>query len=260
MSKIVYGIHAVQSILKWNSQHFINVYISKERKSDPRLQSLVKQLKNAGIVIQVAARKCLDKKANSTAHQGIIAHVQTSQFLSENDLSMFLTRRDILPLFLILDGVTDPRNFGACLRCADAAGVHAVIVPHNRAAPLNAAAKKAASGAAETVTLIRTTNLIRTLLLLKKNNVLVAGTSESADHSIYQSKLIGSLALVMGEEGKGIRYLTRKYCDEFINIPMSGTVSSLNVSVATGVCLFEIIRQRRKEVSDYTKKVFLGHV
>lgn len=145
---------------------------------------------------------------------------------------------------LILDGVTDPHNLGACLRSADAAGVHAIIVPKDRSAQLNATAKKVACGAAENVPLIRVTNLARTMRLLQEANVWIVGTAGEATHTLFQSKFNGPIALVMGAEGEGMRRLTREHCDELISIPMAGTVSSLNVSVATGVCLFEIVRQR----------------
>ncbi|MGQ7192062.1 23S rRNA (guanosine(2251)-2'-O)-methyltransferase RlmB, partial [Escherichia sp. HC-TM1] len=141
-------------------------------------------------------------------------------------------------------GVTDPHNLGACLRSADAAGVHAVIVPKDRSAQLNATAKKVACGAAESVPLIRVTNLARTMRMLQEENIWIVGTAGEADHTLYQSKMTGRLALVMGAEGEGMRRLTREHCDELISIPMAGSVSSLNVSVATGICLFEAVRQR----------------
>lgn len=144
---------------------------------------------------------------------------------------------------MILDGVTDPHNTGACLRSADAAGVHAVIVPKDRSAQLNATAKSI-RGAAESVPLIRVTNLARTMRMLQEENIWIVGTAGEADHTLYQSKMTGRLALVMGAEGEGMRRLTREHCDELISIPMAGSVSSLNVSVATGICLFEAVRQR----------------
>lgn len=242
MSEIIYGIHAVQALLERDPQRFLDVYLLKGR-DDRRLQQLVQQLENAGIVIQMVSRQWLDEKAEGTVHQGIVARVQAGRQYQENDLPALLTQQ-AAPLLLVLDGVTDPHNLGACLRCADAAGVHAVIVPRDRAAPLNATAKKVASGAAETVPLIRVTNLARTLRLLQQHNVWIVGTAGEADHHLYQSKLTGPLALVMGAEGEGMRRLTREHCDELISIPMAGTVSSLNVSVAAGVCLFEAVRQR----------------
>lgn len=160
----------------------------------------------------------------------------------ENDLPDLLAQLD-QPFLLILDGVTDPHNLGACLRSADAAGVHAVIVPKDRSAQLNATAK-VACGAAENVPLIRVTNLARTMRLLQEENVWIVGTAGEADHTLFQSKMTGPMALVMGAEGEGMRRLTREHCDELISIPMAGSVSSLNVSVATGICLFEAVRQR----------------
>lgn len=242
MSEIIYGIHAVQALLERDPQRFLDVYLLKGR-DDRRFQPLVQQLENAGIVIQMVSRQWLDQKAEGAVHQGIVAHVQAGRQYQENDLPGLLTQQ-AAPLLLVLDNVTDPHNLGACLRCADAAGVHAVIVPRDRAAPLNATAKKVASGAAETVPLIRVTNLVRTLRLLQEHNVWIVGTAGEADHHLYQSKLTGPLALVMGAEGEGMRRLTREHCDELIRILMAGTVSSLNVSVAAGVCLFEAVRQR----------------
>lgn len=160
----------------------------------------------------------------------------------ENDLPGLLESVET-PFLLVLDGVTDPHNLGACLRSADAAGVHAVIVPRDRSAQLNATAKKVACGAAERAADPRD-QLARTLRLLQEMNVWVVGTAGEADHTLYQSKMTGPMALVMGAEGEGMRRLTREHCDELISIPMAGTVSSLNVSVATGICLFEAVRQR----------------
>ena len=169
--------------------------------------------------------------------------VKPGRQYQENDLPDLIASLD-RPFFLILDGVTDPHNLGACLRSADAAGVHAVIVPKDRSAQLNATTKKVACGAAENVPLIRVTNLARTMRLLQEENVWIVGTAGEADHTLFQSKMTGSLALVMGAEGEGMRRLTREHCDELISIPMAGSVSSLNVSVATGICLFEAVRQR----------------
>lgn len=148
---------------------------------------------------------------------------------------------------LILDGITDPHNLGACLRSAEAAGIDAVIVPKDKSAQLNATAKKVACGAAESVPLIRVTNLARTLRQLQQQHIWIVGTAGEANHTLYESKLTGAIALVMGAEGEGMRRLTREHCDELISIPMAGVVSSLNVSVATGVCLFEAVRQRRSQ-------------
>ena len=205
MSEMIYGIHAVQALLERAPERFQEVFILKGRE-DKRLLPLIHALESQGVVIQLANRQYLDEKS--------------------------------------LDGVTDPHNLGACLRSADAAGVHAVIVPKDRSAQLNATAKKVACGAAESVPLIRVTNLARTMRMLQEENIWIVGTAGEADHTLYQSKMTGRLALVMGAEGEGMRRLTREHCDELISIPMAGSVSSLNVSVATGICLFEAVRQR----------------
>jgi len=242
MSEIIYGIHAVKALLDNDPQRFLEVFILKGR-DDRRLQPLIAELEATGIVIQVANRQWLDEKVEGAVHQGIIARVREGRQYQENDLPKLLESVDT-PFLLVLDGVTDPHNLGACLRSADAAGVHAVIVPRDRSAQLNATAKKVACGAAEHVPLIRVTNLARTLRLLQEMNVWVVGTAGEADHTLFQSKMTGPMALVMGAEGEGMRRLTREHCDELISIPMAGTVSSLNVSVATGICLFEAVRQR----------------
>ncbi len=242
MSEIIYGIHAVKALLERDPQRFLEVFILKGRE-DRRLQPLIAELEATGIVIQVANRQWLDDKVEGAVHQGIIARVREGRQYQENDLPGLLENVET-PFLLVLDGVTDPHNLGACLRSADAAGVHAVIVPRDRSAQLNATAKKVACGAAENVPLIRVTNLARTLRLLQEMNVWVVGTAGEADHTLYQSKMTGPMALVMGAEGEGMRRLTREHCDELISIPMAGTVSSLNVSVATGICLFEAVRQR----------------
>ncbi|CAI1010818.1 MULTISPECIES: 23S rRNA (guanosine(2251)-2'-O)-methyltransferase RlmB [Serratia] len=242
MSEIIYGIHAVKALLDNDPQRFLEVFILKGR-DDRRLQPLIAELEATGIVIQVANRQWLDDKVEGAVHQGIIARVREGRQYQENDLPALLESVDT-PFLLVLDGVTDPHNLGACLRSADAAGVHAVIVPRDRSAQLNATAKKVACGAAENVPLIRVTNLARTLRLLQEMNVWVVGTAGEADHTLFQSKMTGPMALVMGAEGEGMRRLTREHCDELISIPMAGTVSSLNVSVATGICLFEAVRQR----------------
>ncbi|ACX89337.1 RNA methyltransferase, TrmH family, group 3 [Pectobacterium parmentieri WPP163] len=242
MSEIIYGIHAVKALLERDPQRFLEVFVLKGR-DDRRLQPVIAELEAQGIVIQVASRQWLDKQAEDAVHQGIVVKVKEGRKYQENDLPAMLDNIET-PFLLILDGVTDPHNLGACLRNADGAGVHAVIVPRDRSAQLNATVKKVACGAAETVPVISVTNLARTMRLLQERNIWIVGTAGEADHTLYQSKLTGPLALVMGAEGEGMRRLTREHCDELISIPMAGSVSSLNVSVATGVCLFEAVRQR----------------
>ncbi|GAL29842.1 23S rRNA (guanosine-2'-O-) -methyltransferase rlmB [Vibrio variabilis] len=204
---------------------------------------LLNELNQIGVSIQQMNRKTLDDKASGANHQGIIAKVKPAKQLNENDLDDVLAQHE-QPLLLILDGVTDPHNLGACLRNADAAGVAAVIVPKDRSAPMTATVSKVACGAAETVPLIRVTNLARTMRALQEKGIWIVGTAGEATHDIYQAKLSGSLAVVMGAEGDGMRRLTRETCDDLIKIPMAGAVSSLNVSVASGICLFEAVRQR----------------
>ena len=243
MSENIYGIHAVQAVLANTPERLIEVYVLKGRE-DKRLQPLLNELYNVGVSVQFLNRQTLDKKADGEVHQGIIARVQPAKELNENDLDQILQHQQN-PLLLVLDGITDPHNLGACLRTADAAGVCAVIMPRDKSAQLTSIARKVACGAAENVPLIRVTNLARTLRLLQQEyNVWVVGTAGEATESLYQTKLSGALALVMGAEGEGMRRLTREHCDQLISIPMAGSVSSLNVSVATGVCLFEIVRQR----------------
>ncbi|AVQ88020.1 MULTISPECIES: 23S rRNA (guanosine(2251)-2'-O)-methyltransferase RlmB [Plesiomonas] len=242
MSDVIFGIHAVKSLLESDPERFIDVFVLKGRE-DERMRPLLNELRRLGISIQLANRAVLDNKSDGAVHQGIVARVTEAKQYDEHDLGDLLDRVDV-PFLLILDGVTDPHNLGACLRSADAAGVHAVIAPRDRSAKLNAIASKVACGAAEHVPLISVTNLARTMRMLQERGVWLVGTAGEATHDLYHSKLTGPLAIVMGAEGDGMRRLTREHCDELISIPMAGTVSSLNVSVATGVCLFEAVRQR----------------
>lgn len=243
MSETIYGIHAVKAFVTNYPERLIEVLALKGR-DDQRLQPLINEIQRLGISVQFLNRQTLDKKAEGEVHQGIIARIHPLKELNENDLDHILQQQSS-PLLLVLDGITDPHNLGACLRTADAAGVSAVIVPKDKSAQLNSTARKVACGAAENVPLIRVTNLSRTLReLQQQHNIWVIGTAGEASETLYQTKLTGPLALVMGAEGEGMRRLTREHCDQLVSIPMAGTVSSLNVSVATGVCLFEIVRQR----------------
>nr|WP_086940066.1 23S rRNA (guanosine(2251)-2'-O)-methyltransferase RlmB [Thaumasiovibrio occultus] len=241
-NEMIYGIHAVQAVLANDPARFIEVMVLKGRQ-DERLAPVLSELMSLGVTVQEAGRKALDDRAKGAVHQGIIARVKPARQYNENDLDIILDGKE-QPLLLILDGVTDPHNLGACLRNADAAGVAAVIVPKDRSAQLNATASKVACGAAEVVPLVRVTNLARTMRMLQDKGIWIVGTAGEATHDIYQAKMTGPMALVMGAEGDGMRRLTRETCDELIKIPMAGTVSSLNVSVASGVCLFEVVRQR----------------
>ena len=243
-NEFIYGIHAVKAVLEKDPARFIEAFVLKGRQ-DERLMPVLNQLQQFGVSIQQMGRKALDDKAKGANHQGIIARVKPAKALNEHDLDAILAQHE-QPLLLVLDGVTDPHNLGACLRNADAAGVAAVIVPKDKSAPMTATVSKVACGAAETVPLVRVTNLARTMRALQEQGIWFVGTAGEATHDIYQSKLTGPLAIVMGAEGDGMRRLTRETCDDLIKIPMAGSVSSLNVSVATGICLFEAVRQRAR--------------
>ncbi|MGD1507673.1 23S rRNA (guanosine(2251)-2'-O)-methyltransferase RlmB [Vibrio harveyi] len=241
-NEFIYGIHAVKAVLEREPERFIEAFVLKGRQDD-RLMPILNDLQVCGVSIQQMTRKTLDDKARGANHQGIIARVKPVKQLNENDIDGILAQHES-PLLLVLDGVTDPHNLGACLRNADAAGVAAIIVPKDRSAPMNATVSKVACGAAEVVPLIRVTNLARTMRTLQEQGIWFVGTAGEATHDIYQAKLTGPLAIVMGAEGDGMRRLTRETCDDLIKIPMAGSVSSLNVSVASGICLFEAVRQR----------------
>lgn len=239
----IYGWHAVLALLKHHPEDVMTVYLLQQRE-DERMQKLFKATKPAGISVQAANKNILDKKAESEQHQGIVAECRSQAMLNENDLSELLDNLSEDPFLLILDGVQDPHNLGACLRSAEAAGVHAVVIPKDKAVGLTAAARKVSCGASEVLPVVQATNLARVMEILKARNIWLFGTDDQAKQSIYQADLKGPLALVMGAEGKGMRRLTREHCDMLVSIPMQGSVSSLNVSVATGVCLFEALRQR----------------
>ncbi|EJG0028196.1 23S rRNA (guanosine(2251)-2'-O)-methyltransferase RlmB [Vibrio alginolyticus] len=241
-NEFIYGIHAVKAVLEREPERFIEAYVLKGRQDD-RLMPILNDLQVCGVSIQQMTRKTLDDKARGANHQGIIARVKPAKQLNENDIDDILAQHES-PLLLVLDGVTDPHNLGACLRNADAVGAAAIIVPKDRSAPMNATVSKVACGAAEVVPLIRVTNLARTMRTLQEQGIWFVGTAGEATHDIYQAKLTGPLAIVMGAEGDGMRRLTRETCDDLIKIPMAGSVSSLNVSVASGICLFEAVRQR----------------
>lgn len=243
MDEMIFGIHAMNALLTRQPERVIDLFILKNR-DDERLKTLLEKAKSLNLRITLVDKPWFDKTFDEHAvHQGVAAKVKPTKQFQENDLLTLLETKNKL-FFLILDGVTDPHNLGACLRSADAAGVDAVIVPKDRSASLNATVKKVACGGAESVPLIRVTNLARTLRLLKEFNINIVGTDGNATESVYQIDLTGSLAIVMGAEDKGMRRLTREACDHLISLPMAGLVSSLNVSVATGICLFEAVRQR----------------
>lgn len=242
-SKIV-GLHAVESALR-NDPERVELLYFKTSRQDNRLGGVLELARKAGVKTQSTDDKQLAKMAGGQRHQGVVAFYQAADARSESELEQLLDDLDHAAFLLVLDGVTDPHNLGACLRSADAAGVDAVIFPKDNAVGLTPVVRKVASGAADTVPTFVVTNLSRTLAGLQERGIWTAGTSDDADKNLYQQDLTGPLALVMGAEGKGMRRLTRERCDYLVSIPMAGQVESLNISVAAGVCLFEAVRQRR---------------
>jgi 23S rRNA (guanosine2251-2'-O)-methyltransferase len=208
-----------------------------------RLQALLKQAEQQGIAIQSVPKKTLDSLSDNGHHQGIVIRCKARP---QSTLEEILASKTVPAFLLVLDEVQDPHNLGACLRTADAAGIDAVIVPKNQACQLTATVRQVASGAADSVPLVQVTNLARTLRWLQDRGVWLVGTDAESQSSLFDSSLTGSLALVLGAEGRGLRRLTRETCDVLVRIPMSGTVESLNVSVAAGVCLYEAVRQRSR--------------
>jgi 23S rRNA (guanosine2251-2'-O)-methyltransferase len=239
--KVLFGFHAVGVRLKTAPQSIIEIYVDPTRR-DARMKQFLERAAEAGARVLEADGMRLAKLAGSHGHQGVAARVHPVP--AAHSLDDLLDAVEGPPLLLVLDGVTDPHNLGACLRVADGAGAHAVIAPKDHAAGINATVAKVASGAAETVPYFMVTNLARTLGELKERSIWCIGASDDAPRTLYQADLKGPVALVLGAEGAGMRQLTRKTCDELVAIPMRGAVESLNVSVASGVCLYEALRQR----------------
>jgi 23S rRNA (guanosine2251-2'-O)-methyltransferase len=241
-TRLIHGFHAVLSKLRHAADDVKEIYLATGRQ-DARARDLVRAAENAGVRVMPVDAARLDGMAAGQRHQGVIAKVAAVQ--------RHITLDDVLDtlaepaLLLVLDGVTDPHNLGACLRVADAAGAHAVVVPKDRACGLNATAIKVASGAADTVPYVTVTNLSRSLREMQERNIWTIGAAGETERELYDIDQKGSVAWVLGAEGAGLRRLTRDTCDELARIPMLGTVESLNVSVAAGICLFEARRQRR---------------
>ncbi|MDM8348483.1 23S rRNA (guanosine(2251)-2'-O)-methyltransferase RlmB [Pseudomonas sp. sp1636] len=238
----IYGVHAVEALLRHHPKRVKQVWLA-EGRNDPRVQVLLELAAQARVAVGQCERREMDAWVEGV-HQGVVADVSPSQVWGEAMLEELLDRAIGPPLLLVLDGVTDPHNLGACLRTADAAGALAVIVPKDKSATLNATVRKVACGAAEVIPLVAVTNLARSLEKLQQRGLWVVGTAGEAEQELYQHDMTGPTVLVMGAEGKGMRRLTREHCDYLVKLPMAGSVSSLNVSVATGVCLFEALRQR----------------
>ena len=237
----IYGFHAVVSRIRQNPRGVIEIYLYRER-NDPRARELLQLAEAQGVRVIFAERQRLDGMAGHDKHQGVVAKVEAAQ--QYHDVFDVLEGLSEPALLLVLDGVQDPHNLGACLRVADAMGAHAVVVPKDRAAGLNATVRKVACGAAETVPFVTVTNLARSLREIKEAGVWVVGAAGEAQGDLFSAKLDGPTAWVMGAEGEGLRRLTRETCDLLVRIPMFGSVESLNVSVASGICLYETRRQR----------------
>ena len=242
-SSLLIGVHSVESALSRAPGQLRLLMIADECRN-PRVLELADRARAEGVRVVTESRSLLDRRAEEQRHQDIIAEFEADNIGREKDLDRILDTVGATPLVLVLDGVQDPHNLGACLRTAEAAGVDLVILPKDNAAGLTPVARRAASGAAEVLNILFVTNLARVLRRLKDRGIWLAGTSDDAGTGLYETDLTGPLGLVMGGEGKGMRRLTSELCDYRLAIPMRGTVSSLNVSVATGVCLFEIVRQR----------------
>ena len=242
-AKILFGFHAVTVRLKTASKSVIEVHVDASRR-DQRMREFLARAREAGTKIVDSDDDRLHKLCGTHRHQGVVARVEAVAM--SHSLDDTLDGVDGDPLILVLDGITDPHNLGACLRVADGAGAHAVVAPKDHAVGVNATVAKVASGAAETVPYFMVTNLARTLNELKERNILVVGTSDTAEQSLYDIDLSGPVALVLGAEGSGMRQLTGKTCDLLVRLPMKGAVESLNVSVASGICLYEALRQRER--------------
>ncbi len=248
-SEITCGIHSVRHALKNASANVLEMWVQDNKKSDKKsgraISEILELAKDAQVTVQFVANKTLDKLSHQANHQGVVIRRKVTAIDSKIDLASVLEMDDgEKALFLVLDGVQDPHNLGACLRTADAVGVRAVILPKDRAVGLNETVRKVACGAAENTPVIHVTNLSRSLRQMQDAGVWVIGTADECENTIYEEDLTSSIALVMGSEGQGLRQNTRKHCDKLVNIPMAGVVESLNVSVAAGVCLYEARRQR----------------
>ena len=240
-TRTLFGFHAVTARLRAHAGSIQALYATSARH-DARMRDLVARATTAGVAVHAADDARLTQLAGHAGHQGVVAIVDAA--LPHVTLDDVLEAPNEAPLLLVLDGITDPHNLGACLRVADGAGAHAVIAPKDHAVGINATVAKVASGAAETVPYFMVTNLARTLNELKERDIRVIGTSDTATKSLYDVDLSGPVALVLGAEGSGMRQLTGKTCDELVRLPMKGAVESLNVSVASGICLYEAVRQR----------------
>lgn len=241
----VYGVHPVLTLLKKSYIDVLQICVDHERKDQQRLAEIISVANANKVAIQTSNKAELKKLVGDVSHQGVVANCEFPGQKSEKDLIELLEKKnDKTALILVLDQVQDPHNLGACLRSADACGVDCVIAPKDRSASLTASVFKVSSGAALTVPYIQVTNLARTLRLLREYGVQIVGTSDGSSDNLFNTDMTQATALVLGAEAKGMRRLTTEECDHLVHLPMSGVVESLNVSVAAGVCLYEVIRQR----------------
>ena len=250
--RVISGLHAAQSALEHGPERVSGGWVDRQRlqRRDKRIILIHELLLQHNIVTELVDSNALDRLAGNRHHQGVVLHFEGAEELDENALKQALEQSADGAFYLVLDHVQDPHNLGACLRTADAVGVQGIITTKDQSVGLTPVVCKVASGAAETVPLYRVTNLARTLRLLKKAGVWIIGTAGEADKTAYQSDLTGPVAIVMGAEGDGMRRLTREQCDFLIKLPMRGSVESLNISVAAGVVLYEVVRQRGIETKD----------
>jgi 23S rRNA (guanosine2251-2'-O)-methyltransferase len=244
-AETVVGWHAVLAVLKQAPERVLSIRLDRARKG-PRSKQLLDAARTAGVAVEMTTGEALDREAGHANHQGVLAQCRAAAERTEGELPGFLAGLPAPALLLVLDGVQDPHNLGACLRSADGAGVQAVILPKDNAAPITPVVRKVASGAAEALPVFQVTNLARALDELKEAGVWLVGAAGEAEQTVYDVDLRGPVALVLGAEGAGLRRLTREKCDHLARIPMAGTVESLNVSVAAGIFLFEAVRQRRR--------------
>ncbi len=240
----LFGLHAVQAAIEHSPEKIHHVWLDAARQ-DARLTALVADLQALGVTLETVDKKRLDRLAEGKTHQGVVAQVELPKVYTEHDLKQRIENLTEMPFFLVLDHVQDPHNLGACLRTADAANVHGVIVSKDNASSLTPTVCKVACGAAETVPLYQVTNLARTLRWMKQQNIWIIGSSGQAQETIFSLDLNMPLALVMGAEGVGMRHLIQQQCDWLVKIPMYGQVESLNVSVAAAIMIYEVLRQQR---------------
>ena len=241
----IYGLHTVRLLLQRSPERVLALSLLKGRK-DERLTEILTLANKFGVAADTVDRKSLDRMTDNAVHQGVVATVRPTRPLTENDLEEILVQATPSPFILILDGIQDPHNLGACLRTADGCGVHAVMAPRSRASGLTPAARKVASGAAESVPFVQVNNLARALRQLKENGITLVGLAEDTDRSLFDTDLSGPLGLVIGAEGRGLSRVVRDVCETLVHLPMEGVVENLNASVTAAVCMYEAVRQRSK--------------